>query len=82
MDLFENLKRINKLINNQEESQAREELIKVLANVEKPDSSLLNHLLREVGLYPIPATLSVVDKINILDNKRLIPPSKMCLRRK
>ena len=52
MDLFENLKRINKLINNQEESQAREELIKVLANVEKPYSSLLNHLLREVGLYP------------------------------
>lgn len=52
MELFEKLKSINNLINEQKEPQAREELIKVLSNVEKPYSPLLNHLLREVGLYP------------------------------
>lgn len=49
---FEQLRTISDLINSGYEQRAREELIKLLENEEKPYSKLLNHLLREVGLYP------------------------------
>lgn len=52
MATFEQLKEINILINENKESKAREELIKLLDKEQKPYSALLNHLLREVGLYP------------------------------
>lgn len=49
---FETLQGISTLINEGEEQKAREQLIVVLDADEKPYSNLLNHLLREVGLYP------------------------------
>lgn len=49
---FDQLKVISDLINSNNEKKAREELIAILENEEKPYSKLLNHLLREVGLYP------------------------------
>lgn len=49
---FERLKEISILINSRKEKEAREELIKILENEERPYSKSLNHLLREVGLYP------------------------------
>lgn len=49
---FEQLKEISTLIDSKNEKKAREELIKILETEEKPYSKLLNHLLREVGLYP------------------------------
>lgn len=52
MEDFEKLSLISDLINAGNEETARTELIKVLNSVKKPYSPLLNHLLREVGLYP------------------------------
>ena len=49
---FEQLKIISDIINSGNEKKAREELIKILETEDKPYSKLLNHLLREVGLYP------------------------------
>lgn len=49
---FDQLKVISDLINSNNEKKAREELIAILENEDKPYSKLLNHLLREVGLYP------------------------------
>lgn len=52
MESFEVLSNISDLINSGNEEQARHELIKLLSVTEKPYSTLLNHLIREVGLYP------------------------------
>ena len=49
---FEQLRDISILIDSKNEKKAREELIKILETEDKPYSKLLNHLLREVGLYP------------------------------
>lgn len=49
---YEKLKSISDLINSKNEKKAREELIALLEHEDKPYSKLLNHLLREVGLYP------------------------------
>lgn len=49
---FEKLKCISNLINSGKEKDAREKLIRILEKEDKPYSNLLNHLLREVGLYP------------------------------
>lgn len=49
---FDQLKEISILIDSNKEKKAREELIKILETEERPYSKLLNHLLREVGLYP------------------------------
>ena len=49
---YEKLESISKLINSNNEKKAREELIVLLEHEDKPYSNLLNHLLREVGLYP------------------------------
>lgn len=49
---FEQLQHISSLINTGNEQEARNQLIAILDKEEKPYSNLLNHLLREVGLYP------------------------------
>lgn len=52
MEDFEHLSYISNLINNGNEEIARDEIIKLLNDTTKPYSPLLNHLIREVGLYP------------------------------
>ena len=55
MDIFENCQKINSYIRNKEELNARNELIKLLDHHSKnsiPYSPLVNHLIRETGLYP------------------------------
>lgn len=49
---FEKLQEINYLINKGQEDRARNEIIKVLSYADKPYPPVLNHLIREVGLYP------------------------------
>ncbi|NYT28652.1 MAG: DEAD/DEAH box helicase [Candidatus Thiodubiliella endoseptemdiera] len=54
MDIFETCQKINNLINSNEE-EAREELIKLLDFCESqniPYDELVNHLIRQLGLYP------------------------------
>lgn len=54
MDIFETCQTINSLISSDEE-RAREELIKLLdycKNQEVPYDELINHLIRQLGLYP------------------------------
>ena len=54
-NLFYNCQTINDLLNAGEESEARNELIKLLQNLKEkgyPYTPLINHLIREVGLYP------------------------------
>lgn len=52
MENFEHLSYISDLINNGNEKIARDEIIKLLNDTTKPYSPLLNHLIREVVLYP------------------------------
>ena len=55
MDIFENCQKINSYIKNKEEPNARNELIKLLDHHSKNSilySPLVNHLIRETGLYP------------------------------
>lgn len=55
MDIFENCRSINDLITAGVESEARDELIKLLAFHESeniPYTPLVNHLIRNTGLYP------------------------------
>ncbi len=54
MDIFKTCQTINSLISSDEE-RAREELIKLLdycKNQEVPYDELINHLIRQLGLYP------------------------------
>jgi len=54
MNIFETCQKINNLINSNEE-KAREELIKLLDFYESqkiPYDELVNHLIRQLGLYP------------------------------
>lgn len=53
--IFENCQVINNLLTNEQENQARQELIKLLDFHKKNNlkySPLLNHLIRETGLFP------------------------------
>lgn len=55
MELFDTCQAINELIINGDEISARNELIKFLAKIESTGigySPLVNHLIRDVGLYP------------------------------
>jgi hypothetical protein len=55
MDIFSECHKINDLLNEKKESTARDELIKVLDFHKREDleySSIINHLIRQVGLYP------------------------------
>ena len=40
------------LINSDNEKEARNELIKYLDGINKPYSTCINHLIKQVGLYP------------------------------
>lgn len=54
-DSFEECRKISKLLNNGDEKAARNNLIKLLDYFEKNDlqyNPLINHLIRELGLYP------------------------------
>ncbi len=51
-DIFQNCTEINQLINLGKESEARNSLIKLLDNIQRPYPDYLNHLIRETGLYP------------------------------
>lgn len=54
-DVFEKCREINSLLNNGNEKDARNELIKMLDFLQEKDipyNSLVNHLIREVGLFP------------------------------
>ena len=53
--IFEQCQKINTLLNNKQESDARDCVIKLLDFLNQNDiaySELVNHLIREVGLYP------------------------------
>lgn len=55
IDVFEECRKISELLNNGDESVARNTLIKLLDSFEKskkPYNPLVNHLIRELGLYP------------------------------
>lgn len=55
MDVFESCHAVNDLLTAGNDSEARNELIKLLAKVEHGGldySPLINHLIREVGLFP------------------------------
>ncbi|ENM3756362.1 hypothetical protein NTE13_002629, partial [Vibrio cholerae] len=55
MDVFNKCIEINEFINIYDELSARNELIKLLAFLEKneePYNPLINNLIRQVGLYP------------------------------
>jgi reverse gyrase len=55
MDIFNECQKINDLLLEKDETKARDMLIKLLAYHEKekiPYTPLLNHLIRETGLYP------------------------------
>ena len=55
MDIFERCHRINDLVVNEKESEAKDLLIKLLDYHKKRKieySPLVNHLIRQVGLYP------------------------------
>jgi len=55
MDIFETCKTINDLIYSNQEREARNELIKLLDYHEQNEieySPLINHLIKETGLYP------------------------------
>lgn len=55
MDIFETCHKINDLLISNNENEARNELIKLLDFHERekvPYSELVNHLIREAGLYP------------------------------
>ena len=55
MSEFETCQEVNSLLESNKESDAREVLIKLLANLnseKKPYSNLVNHLIRRSGLYP------------------------------
>ena len=54
-DLFERCKEINDLLTQNNEQQARDKLIKLLQELKDNKTKytpLINHLIREVGLYP------------------------------
>lgn len=54
-EIFDKCGSINRHIQNGDESQARDELIRILATYERekiPYDNLINHLIRETGLYP------------------------------
>lgn len=54
-DVFEKCREINSLLNSGNEKDARNELIKLLDFLQENDipyNSLVNHLIREVGLFP------------------------------
>ena len=53
--IFEQCQYINTLLNNKQESDARDSVIKLLDFLNQNNiaySELVNHLIREVGLYP------------------------------
>ena len=53
--IFENCQVINNLLVKEQENQARQELIKLLDYLKKNNLSytpLVNHLIRETGLFP------------------------------
>lgn len=55
MDIFKSCHSINGYLNSNQESKARNELIKLLDHHERNDieySPLVNHLIRSTGLYP------------------------------
>lgn len=55
MDIFDSCARVNDLLNSGNEFAARNELIKAIDYCERegiPYDPLINHLLRETGLYP------------------------------
>ena len=55
IDLFEECRRVSVLLNNGNVAKARTEVIKILDICRKENikyTGLLNHLIREVGLYP------------------------------
>lgn len=54
-DLFEECRRISDLLNNGNTAKARTEIIKILDTCKKENikyTGVLNHLIREVGLFP------------------------------
>jgi len=53
--IFETCSKINDLLTDSKEKEAREEFIKLLDYLEtnqKEYTSIVNHLIRETGLYP------------------------------
>lgn len=55
IDVFEQCQKINAYIEEDKEKSARNELIKLLDYLDKhkvPYNSLINHLIRQLGLYP------------------------------
>lgn len=52
MNNDERLLTISNLINSQKEEDARNELIKYLDTISKPYNPTINHLIKQVGLYP------------------------------
>src|SRR5690554_6035891 len=55
MEVFETCSVINDLLNTNQENEARNELIKLLDFHDKqniPYSDLVNHFIKETGLYP------------------------------
>lgn len=55
MEIFEACRKVNDFLTQDNESEARNELIKLLDYHEKQDipySELVNHLIKETGLYP------------------------------
>ncbi|WP_337968050.1 DEAD/DEAH box helicase [uncultured Flavobacterium sp.] len=55
MEIFEVCRTVNDFLSENKESEARNELIKLLDHHEKeniPYSELVNHLIKETGLYP------------------------------
>lgn len=67
MDIFEECSIINDLLQAEEETEARNRLIRLLDNLGREDKAynpLLNHLIRESGLYPYlePETSSWQDR--------------------
>lgn len=55
MDIFSECQNINELLSTQQESEARNKLIQLLDYLNAQNitySPLINHLIREIGLYP------------------------------
>lgn len=55
MKFFTNYQEINELLSKRKENDARTELIKLLdlhQTNHEPYNQILNHLIRQVGLYP------------------------------
>lgn len=55
MDIFSACHQVNELLNQKDDTNARDELIKILDYYEREEldyDQLLNHLIRQVGLYP------------------------------